>query len=134
MALRPNNTESFGKRRKDMCRGNRLAFIIGGTVLAILLIVPIILGIIYRPGYGTWGWGRMGHGMMFGGSGGWLMGIFMVIFCGLIIWGIIAIVRYFGRTRQFDNQDNSALEILKRRFAKGEINKDEYEQKKKDLT
>ena len=116
-----------------MCRGNRLAFIFGGTVLAILLVVPIILGLVFRTGYGTGGWTMMGPGMMWGYGGGWFMGIFMVIFWGLIIWGIIALVRHFSRTSQYADQGNSALEILKRRYAQGEINKDEYEEKKKTL-
>jgi putative membrane protein len=117
-----------------MCRGNRLALIIGGTVLAILLIVPIVLGVVFRHGYGGWGWRMMGPGMMYGYGGGWLMGILMVIFWGLIIWGIVALVRHFGGTRQSDTQNYSALEILKRRYAQGEINKEEFEEKRKDLS
>jgi putative membrane protein len=126
-------TQGFDGRRKEMCRGNRLALIIGGTVLAILLIVPVILGVVTQSGYGGWGWGMMGPRMMYGYGGGWYMGIFMVIFWGLIIWGIIALVRYFGRSQQFTARNDSALEILKRRYAQGEINKDEYEEKKKAL-
>jgi putative membrane protein len=116
-----------------MCRGNRPALIIGGTILALLIVVPIILGIINRPAYGTWGWGMMGPRMMYGYGGGWFMGIVMIIFWGLIIWGIIALVRHFSRAGQYDAQGNSAIEILKRRYAQGEITKDEYEEKKRDL-
>jgi putative membrane protein len=116
-----------------MCRGNRLALIIGGTVLAILLIFPVILGVVTQSGYGGWGWGMMGPRMMYGYGGGWYMGILMVIFWGLIIWGIIALVRYFGRSQQYIARNDSALETLKRRYAQGEINKDEYEEKKKGL-
>lgn len=61
------------------------------------------------------------------------MMIFMVVFWGLIIWGVIALVRHFGRTGSYDSQSNSALEILKRRYAQGEINKDEFEEKKRAL-
>ena len=72
---------------------------------------------------GPGGWGMMGPRMMYG-FGGWYMGILMILFWGLIIWGIIALIRYFGRNRLNEPQYNSALEILKRRYAQGEINKE----------
>jgi len=74
----------------------------------------------------------------FGGFG-W---IFMVIFWGFIIWAIVALVRGGFRNGHIcghnhdDNargKDKSSLEILKERYAKGEIDKKEYDEKKKDL-
>ena len=50
----------------------------------------------------------------------------------IMVWGIIALVRYFGRTGGGAGGD-TALEILKKRYASGEINKEEFEQKKRDL-
>jgi putative membrane protein len=79
------------------------------------------------------GLGMMGPGMMYGYGGGWYMGIMMILFWGLIIWGVIALIRYFGGNRQINNQGSSALEILKRRYAQGEVNRDEYEEKKRTL-
>jgi len=77
---------------------------------------------------GPWfGWG-------YGGWGGWLMLIGMVIFWGLIIWGIVALVRRTGRFGCCSSgPSESALEILKKRYAKGEIGKEEFEEKKKTL-
>jgi putative membrane protein len=117
-----------------MSKGTKTALIIGGTVLAVFIILPIILGIVFRSGYDNWGWGMMGPGLMYGYVGGWLMMIVMVAFWGLIIWGIIVLVRYLSRNGQNYSQDNSSLDILKRRYAQGEINKDEYEEKRKALT
>ncbi len=116
-----------------MSRTNRIALIIGGVILAILVALPFILGAVIRPWYGGWGWRMMGPGMMYGFGGGWFMMIFMIIFWGLIIWGIVALARHFGGPRYYRSEDNSALEILKRRYAQGEINREEFEEKKNAL-
>lgn len=84
-------------------------------------------------------WGNWGYGAGLGF--GW---IFIVIFWGLIIWGIIALIRHNGggccgmgghdhNAHKKNGGENTALEILKERYAKGEINKQEFEEKKKDL-
>ena len=65
------------------------------------------------------------------GWGGWLaMMLTMVLFWGLIVAGIIAIVRYLGGTRQGrqdpDRVRPEAEDILAERFARGEIDQEEY--------
>ncbi|MDP2708859.1 MAG: SHOCT domain-containing protein [bacterium] len=63
--------------------------------------------------------------------------LLMIIFWGLIIWAIVALVRgnvgHSGRCCRSGDSGGNALDILKERYAKGEIKKEEYEQKKKDL-
>jgi len=63
---------------------------------------------------------------------GW---IFMVLFWGLIIWGFAAFISWLSKqTKDKDkDKDKSALEILKERYARGEIDKKEFSEKKKDL-
>ena len=63
------------------------------------------------------------------------MGIGMVVFWGLVIWGIVALARGVGSSggTGSSSQSDSALEVLKRRYARGEINKEEFEDKKKDI-
>lgn len=74
-------------------------------------------------GYGT-GWGYMG-------VWGWF---FMVVFWVLIIIGIVALVRgASGNGERHHRGENSALDILKERYAKGEMTRKEFEEKKKDL-
>ena len=66
-----------------------------------------------------WGWGL---GMMF----------MMLFFWGLIIVGLVLGIRWLiGQTKE--TRSDSALEILRQRYARGEINKEEFEAKKKDL-
>lgn len=70
------------------------------------------------------GYGWMGFG--------W---IFMALVWALIILGIVALLRWMGvsdRARQ-DEPRNKALEILQERYARGEIEREEYEQKRRDL-
>lgn len=74
------------------------------------------------------GWGD-GYGWMGFGS------IFMLIFWGLIIVGVIALVRLLlaQGTGCLEAPGKKPLEILQERYARGEIERDEYEQKRRDL-
>ena len=66
-----------------------------------------------------WGWGIGMMAMMF---------VFWVLF----IVGLIVGIRWLlGKGR--DQKQDSALEILRQRYARGEINKDEFEARKMDL-
>ena len=78
--------------------------------------------------------------MMSGVFGGWsIIGmIFMFIFWALLITGIILLVVWLVRRASYTGKDlsrkNNAIDILKERYAKGEISKNEFEEMKKDLT
>ncbi|MFX0046511.1 MAG: SHOCT domain-containing protein [Candidatus Hermodarchaeota archaeon] len=74
----------------------------------------------------------MGPWMMGGFGWAWFIPIFMVVFWGLVIWGIVVLVRYLIRN-DASKQTYSALETLKMRYAKGDIDKTEYEERKEDL-
>ena len=85
-------------------------------------------GLLIQSGWRDYG---MGPGMM---GGWWGMGwIFMIIFWGLVVVGLILLIRYLVRISKEGKVEESALDILKIRYARGEINKEEFEQKKKDL-
>lgn len=72
-----------------------------------------------------------GSGMMSPG-----MGIFMLLFWGVVIIGIVLAVRWLagqGRSGHVDGADKAPLDILKQRYARGEITREEFERMKKDL-
>jgi len=84
-----------------------------------------------------YGWGNMmgrGYGSGFGLFGmlfGW---VFTILFFGLIVWGIVVFVRWMSeQTRHTAKKEDSAIVILKERYAKGEIDKKEFEEKMKNL-
>ncbi len=114
-----------------MSKNMKRAVIIGGIAVAILIVLPTFFGLIWGEQYG--GWGMMGPGMM-GGFG--MMGFMAIIWIGilgLIIWAVVTAVRRPGEPGNPNQPTDTALEILKRRYARGEINKEEFEDKKKDL-
>ncbi|MCL4354201.1 SHOCT domain-containing protein [Patescibacteria group bacterium] len=78
-------------------------------------------------GYGSWN-NMMGSWGGFGVAA-WLT---MILFWGLLILGVIALIRYLLRSGQ-DRNNKTPSDILKERYAKGEINKREFEQMKNDL-
>ena len=78
-----------------------------------------------------WGWGM--H-PMWGFWGVWGLGmmLIMLLFWALVIVGLVVGIRWLlsqGR----ESRSDSALEILRERYARGEINKDEFEARKRDL-
>lgn len=70
-----------------------------------------------------WGWG-MGFGM-----------ISVVLFWVLVILGIVILVRWIAAGSPGAGQPptKTALDILKERYARGEIGREEFEQKKRDI-
>lgn len=81
-------------------------------------------------------WGYDGFG--FGGGG---MGIGMLLFWGLIIVAIVVLARGFGAGSGAKSggseprlREKTALDILGERYARGEIGKAEFEEKRRDLS
>jgi putative membrane protein len=69
-----------------------------------------------------------GYGMSYG-----ISGILGLIFLILVIIGLVLLLKYLWESGGAKREHESALEILKKRYARGEINKEEFEEKKKDL-
>ncbi|MDO8637904.1 MAG: SHOCT domain-containing protein [Dehalococcoidia bacterium] len=74
---------------------------------------------------GSWGLG-IGNFM-----GGFWMFIIWIAIIGLIVWAVTAAVRPGQNTGHASG--SSAQDIARSRYARGEINKEQYEQLRKDL-
>lgn len=78
-----------------------------------------------------------GPGMMGNWGFGWFGPIMMLVFWGLIILVLVFLARWLWGSSQKKPEEmrpESPLDILKRRYAGGEIDREEFEQKKKDLS
>ena len=65
---------------------------------------------------------------------GWFGWLLMTLFWILVLIGIFYLVRAFTvRSGTKDWDEKSSLESLRKRYARGEISPEEYEQKKNDL-
>ncbi|WP_422022332.1 SHOCT domain-containing protein [Pyruvatibacter mobilis] len=84
-----------------------------------------------RPDYWHYGW-DWGWGHMIFGS------LMMILFWGGIIVVVVLAVRRFGSGPSHGTPPatsrNKALDILQERFARGEIDKDEFEERKRHLS
>jgi len=83
----------------------------------------------YGPGAwhpGMWGWGM-----------GWWGGPVMILFWILVIVGVVLLIRWAvrsgGRGGEDRERTRDPLTILKERYAKGEITREEFERIKADL-
>ena len=72
--------------------------------------------------------------MHFFESGGFMAlgGLWMVLWWVLVIVGTVAFVRWIGRTDS-PRQNQGALEIIKERYARGEIDQQEFQKKMREL-
>ena len=70
-----------------------------------------------------WMWGVWGIGM----------GLLMLLFWGAVIVGVVLGIRWLLSQGKASESD-TALNILRQRYARGEINQEEFEAKKRDLS
>ncbi|MHA1537272.1 MAG: SHOCT domain-containing protein [Alphaproteobacteria bacterium] len=97
-------------------------------VIAFLVVLGFSLSASAQQrqgGYGYmhdgWGWGHW----IFGGA-------MMAIFWGGLILLVVLLVRWLGRSER-SSVGSSPLDILKERYARGEIDKKEYEERSRVL-
>ena len=110
----------------------KTVLIAGSIVIGFLVLIPLISRLI--PGWEYGRWGMMGPGMMGGLAGMGLMSLAWIVILGLIIWAIIAAVGGTSQSKGQDYTTDSSLNLLKNSYARGEISKEEYIDKKNFLS
>ncbi len=108
-----------------------------GVTAGVVVVVVLLFGFL---GGGMMGFGGFGPGMMGGYYGGFgyapWWGIVMFLFWALVIGGVVfligRLVRQGSQTSQGGSQD-SAMDILRQRYARGEITKEQFDQLRRDL-
>jgi len=129
----------------------RLSYLVTGLALSVMSLPAFAQSApdqAARPdnpayGYGPMMWGYRGHwrdGWGWG-PGGVFHGFAMALFIVFCVFALIAVIRWFshgryglyGHHQGFHGRGSSALDILEERFARGEIDKSEFEEKRKLL-
>ena len=110
-------------------RGGGLIRLINALLIAVpspaLMTVPAVEQTYSdHPHMWGWGWG----GMIFGP-------IMMIVFIALVVGAVVLVLRWMGRgDSPAARGEKNARDILDERFARGEIDKDEYEQRRQVLS
>lgn len=79
------------------------------------------------------GWGPM-HDWIGWGSGGMVLGpLLMIAWLAILVAAIVLVVRWLGGSSGLGSPRQTPREILDERFAKGEIDHEEYEKRRKTL-
>jgi putative membrane protein len=113
----------------------RTLVVVVGILLVVALGLSALMGGVMGPG--MMGQGPMGPAAMSGrgwmwGVGMGLGGLVMLTFWGALIVGIVLLVRAIG-VGGGPQSHTPPLDTLKRRYAAGEITRDQYEQMRKDI-
>ena len=94
----------------------------------ILPFIPFSISLFPVTAYAGGTFGREGWGWHHMTGGGALMWLFWIIIIGVVVYFFVN----YSRQQQSDNRE-TPLDILNKRYARGEISKEEFEQMKKDL-
>ena len=101
------------------------------ATLAALTAAPLLVAPASAQGPGPW---QMHDWMGWGWGGMWLGPFLMVALLALLIAGIVALVRWMGGgTGNGSGRARTARDILDERYARGEIDREEYVRRRDDM-
>ena len=98
--------------------------------MALVVSSPVLAQQTQGPGYGPHMWNGGWHGWFFGP-------IMMIVFIAVAVVVVVLLVRWLGGSGHggalHSPPGKTSLDILKERFAKGEIDKEEFEERRRVL-
>ncbi len=101
------------------------------------VLIAAAIWFLYRHSTGMWfgndRWG-MGYNHMMGGGMGIVMIIFWVVLIGALTLLVSGAINGIRCSQQNDDNSQQSLKILKQRYARGEIDKVEYEDIRRSLS
>ena len=99
-----------------------------------MLSAAVVLGApSFAWAQGRWeGWEMHPMWAMWG-AWGIVMMLFMFLFWALVITGVVLGIRWLTHQGQRSRSSDAALDILRQRYARGEIDRDEFLARKSDL-
>ncbi len=99
------------------------------------LFARVVAGVLPLVQDRSSGWHWEMHPMWWmWGAGGIVMMLGMLLFWVALITGIVLGVRWLMRDARGGSRPDGALEILRERYARSEISREEFEQRRQDLT
>jgi len=98
-------------------------------MLPLFITILSFSGVALAHGEYDWHMGPWGH-MGYFGFGGLIMWILFLIVIGVAVYLIVQATKAKGPESSFKE---TPMEILKKRYAKGEITKEQFDKMKKDL-
>ena len=110
------------------------------TLLSLGVSAALIAGgiwLLYRHNAGMRlgsGWWGVGYHSMMGGGMGLVMLIFWVVLIGALVLLVSGLINGIRGSQANHDDFRKPLEILSERYARGEIDKAEYEEKRRGLS
>ena len=100
--------------------------------MALLFSSPVLAQQLQQgPGYGRYMWNEGWHGWFFGP-------IMMIVFIAVVVVVIMLLARWLGGPghggAHYNPPGKMPMDILKERFARGEIDKEEFEERRRTLS
>jgi uncharacterized membrane protein len=90
-------------------------------------------GMMNMMGGGMMGYGMMGRGSMFSPFGGLVMWLLIIIVIGVIVYLVIRTQKNVSERGSLIDAEGTPLDIVKKRYARGEITREEYENIRQNL-
>ncbi len=140
-ALARQSTKELHKHMEHTHRNRNLWIGLGVVALLVLVALPMLGGGMMGRGFAD----GAGYGVRPGFGAPWMWGFFGIgLIVKLLFWGLIAffLVNVFRRRarwhreiddRDYDYAELSSVEILRRRYAAGEITREQYEEMRRVL-